>query len=56
MLSGLLAFSLGSALLTPGTAAPGFSVKNQDGKAITLASLKGHPVVLYFYPKDKTHG
>jgi peroxiredoxin Q/BCP len=56
MLPALLALSLGSALLTPGTAAPAFAAYNQDGRLLTLASFKGHPVVLYFYPKDGTHG
>lgn len=56
MTSGLLAFALGSALLPVGSPAPPFSAKNQDGKPITLAGLKGHPVVLYFYPKDRTPG
>ncbi len=45
-----------SALLAPGTPAPPFSVKDQDGKTITLASLHGRAVVLYFYPKDRTPG
>jgi peroxiredoxin Q/BCP len=56
MLSGLLAVALGSALIPVGSPAPAFAVKNQDGKLITLAALKGHPVVLYFYPKDRTPG
>jgi peroxiredoxin Q/BCP len=56
MLRSLLAISLGSALLAPGTPAPPFAAKNQDGKLLTLAGLKGHPVVLYFYPKDRTPG
>jgi thioredoxin-dependent peroxiredoxin len=55
MLAALLALSLGS-VLQPGTPAPAFAAKNQDGKAITLAAFKGHPVVLYFYPKDRTPG
>lgn len=45
-----------AALLAPGTPAPAFSVKDQDGRTVTLASLHGHPVVLYFYPKDRTPG
>ena len=28
----------------------------QEGAAVTLRSLKGRPVVLYFYPKDDTPG
>ncbi len=33
-----------------------FSVENDQGHNITLASLKGKKVVLYFYPKDDTPG
>ena len=28
----------------------------ESGGTITLAKLKGHPVILYFYPKDDTPG
>jgi peroxiredoxin Q/BCP len=42
--------------LSPGTKAPDFTAKNQDGKAISLADLKGKYVLLYFYPKDDTPG
>ena len=43
-------------ILKPGDAAPDFSATDQHGKAITLDSLKGKKVVLYFYPKDDTPG
>jgi thioredoxin-dependent peroxiredoxin len=57
MLAAALVFAAStSAILAPGTAAPQFSAKDQDGKTVTLAALKGHPVVLYFYPKDRTPG
>ena len=39
-----------------GKPAPSFSVLDQNGKKVTLTSLKGSPVVLYFYPKDDTSG
>lgn len=39
-----------------GTAAPNFSVNNQKGEQVSLASFKGKKVVLYFYPKDDTPG
>jgi peroxiredoxin Q/BCP len=42
--------------LTPGDAAPDFSLQNQDEKDVNLNSLKGRWVVLYFYPKDNTSG
>ena len=42
--------------LNVGDKAPSFKLKNQDAKVISLADLKGKPIVLYFYPKDDTPG
>ena len=42
--------------LAVGMKAPDFSLPDQDGKTVTLKSLKGKQVVLYFYPKDDTSG
>ena len=42
--------------LTIGSKAPAFTVNDQDGKPVSLASLRGTGVVLYFYPKDMTPG
>jgi len=39
-----------------GTKAPAFSAPTQSGETITLKSLLGRPVVLFFYPKDNTSG
>jgi peroxiredoxin Q/BCP len=39
-----------------GDEAPAFSLPDQDGKVVTLKSLRGKQVVLYFYPKDDTPG
>ena len=39
-----------------GEVAPDFEAKDQTGDLVTLASFRGHPVVLYFYPKDNTPG
>ena len=39
-----------------GTAAPTFTLVNQEGKQINLNDYKGKWVVLYFYPKDFTSG
>jgi thioredoxin-dependent peroxiredoxin len=39
-----------------GSAAPDFTLNNQEGKAISLHDFKGKWVVLYFYPKDMTTG
>lgn len=40
----------------PGDLAPDFTILTDTGETLTLSSLKGHPVVLYFYPKDDTSG
>ena len=42
--------------ITVGKAPPDFTVKDQDGKELHLAALKGKQVVIYFYPKDETPG
>ena len=42
--------------LKPGDPAPNFSATATDGSTITLAALKGKPVILYFYPRDDTPG
>lgn len=42
--------------LKPGDAAPLFSATDQHRNVISLESLKGKKVVLYFYPKDDTPG
>lgn len=39
-----------------GSKAPDFTLPTQDGTKLKLSSLKGAPVVLYFYPKDDTPG
>jgi peroxiredoxin Q/BCP len=40
-----------------GKAAPAFTLKDQDGKPVSLAQFKGKQnVVVYFYPKDDTPG
>ncbi|NTV09331.1 MAG: peroxiredoxin [Zoogloea sp.] len=35
---------------------PDFSLPATSGRTIALSELRGHPVVLYFYPKDSTPG
>ena len=44
------------ALIDPGKKAPAFSLPDQAGTAHSLADYAGHPVVVYFYPKDDTPG
>lgn len=39
-----------------GTPAPDFTLPDATGGTVTLSSERGHPVVLYFYPKDDTPG
>ncbi len=39
-----------------GTMAPDFTATLDDGSTLTLSRLRGHPVVLFFYPKDDTPG
>ncbi len=39
-----------------GKAAPLFTLADQNGDKISLKSLRGNKVVLYFYPKDDTPG
>ena len=43
-------------MIEPGTEAPDFTLSDQDGNDVTLSALRGHPVVLYFYPKADTPG
>lgn len=42
--------------LAPGKKVPDFSLPATNGREVRLSSLKGHDVVLYFYPKDDTPG
>jgi peroxiredoxin Q/BCP len=44
------------ALLTEGEQAPAFSLPNQDGSAVELASLAGKNVLMWWYPKADTPG
>jgi peroxiredoxin Q/BCP len=43
-------------MIKPGDTAPDFELPDQDGQPVTLSSLRGRPVVLYFYPKADTPG
>src|SRR5882672_5978956 len=42
--------------LDAGAKAPDFKLPTDDGGSIKLSSLRGEPVVLYFYPRDETPG
>ena len=39
------------AMIEPGAPAPDFTLPDQDGNPVSLSTLRGRPVVLYFYPK-----
>jgi peroxiredoxin Q/BCP len=43
-------------LLAVGATAPAVTFKLHTGEQLELASLRGKPVVVYFYPKDDTPG
>jgi peroxiredoxin Q/BCP len=43
-------------MLQTGHKAPAFTLPSTSGASISLASLKGRKVVLYFYPRDNTPG
>lgn len=53
---GYRAFSMTGQVPKTGYKAPEFSLPDANGKTISLASLQGSWVVLYFYPKDDTPG
>jgi peroxiredoxin Q/BCP len=42
--------------LKVGDAAPDFTLPTDGGAEVTLSALRGHPVIVYFYPKDDTSG
>jgi thioredoxin-dependent peroxiredoxin len=44
------------ARLAPGDLAPDFTLDDQDGNPVSLSSLRGARVVLYFYPEAMTPG
>ncbi|MFK4729810.1 thioredoxin-dependent thiol peroxidase [Agromyces mediolanus] len=47
---------MNDARLAPGDLAPDFTLDDQDGTPVTLSSLRGGTVVLYFYPEAMTPG
>lgn len=42
--------------LTAGDTAPDFTLNDQDGTPLTLSGLRGHKVIVYFYPAASTPG
>ena len=43
-------------MIEEGKPAPDFELQSDGGETVKLSSLRGRPVVLYFYPKDDTPG
>ncbi len=43
-------------LLSPGDAAPAFSLSNQHGDQVSLADFEGRRLFIFFYPKALTPG
>jgi len=43
-------------VIEEGKPAPSFTLRSDSGEHVSLASLRGQPVVLYFYPRDNTPG
>ncbi len=43
-------------MIQPGESAPDFELPDEDGNLVKLSSLRGKPVVVYFYPKADTPG
>jgi len=43
-------------VIEEGAKAPEFELTADTGETVSLKSLRGKPVVLYFYPKDDTPG
>lgn len=42
--------------MTEGQQAPDFDLPSSNGKNVSLSSLKGKNIVIYYYPKDDTPG
>ncbi len=43
-------------MLEAGTAAPDFTLPDQNGNEVSLSGLEGETIVLYFYPRADTPG
>lgn len=43
-------------MISEGMQAPDFELATDTGEPLRLSSLRGEPVVLYFYPRDATPG
>ena len=43
-------------MVEEGKPAPDFELESDSGERVRLSSLRGRPVVVYFYPRDDTPG
>jgi thioredoxin-dependent peroxiredoxin len=43
-------------VIEEGNPAPDFELQSDTGEPVKLSSLRGRPIVLFFYPKDDTPG
>ena len=43
-------------MIEAGMRAPAFTLKTDEGKDLSLESLRGHRVILFFFPKADTPG
>jgi peroxiredoxin Q/BCP len=43
-------------MVEEGKPAPDFELASDTGERVRLSDLRGHPVVLFFYPRDDTPG
>lgn len=46
----------GTGLLPVGSPAPEVVGADADGRAVALSAMKGHPAIVFFYPKDASPG
>jgi peroxiredoxin len=47
---------IGGEMLSVGDRAPEFAARTSEGQMLSLAQLRGRPVVIYFYPRAFTPG
>lgn len=43
-------------MLEAGTAAPDFTVQDHEGRSVSLSSLRGKWIAIWWYPKASTPG
>ncbi|XP_023732657.1 peroxiredoxin Q, chloroplastic [Lactuca sativa] len=55
-LSAIIVNPLDVAKVNKGSVPPLFTLKDQDGKTVSISKFKGKHLVVYFYPADETPG